>query len=283
LGKAEWTATRDYAYGRLMIARFILALIISLGAGAQALACTCAYSYSTGEIVENGAIVVLATPVGDYSERMYADGSVYPTRLRILKTYSGDTSTFENIDSASNSSCGVRFPQKEPSLIVASRGNSGSLRTGFCSDGGYTKTEWLEYFETGKNAVSWNSCVMEIKNAYESGGIFRLKHEECSSYVEEYDVRQAEYEARKSGRPTLTEQQSCFQKIGENYGIKMITGVQVELEDAALCEKYIPEYDKAHPTHRAGADARSSRQAQPNVKTDAEAVPEKKAWWKFWK
>jgi len=262
-----------------MIARLILAFIISLGACAQALACSCAYSYSTSEIVEKGAIVVLATPVGDYSSATYSDGSVYPTRLRILKTYSGDTSTFEDIDSASNSSCGIRFPENKASLIVAWRGKSGSLQTGFCANGGYTKTEWLTYFETGKNAVSWNSCVMDIKNAYESGGAFRLKHEECGRYVEEYDASYAEYEARKSGRPTLTEQESCFQKIGENYSIKMITGFQVGLEDAALCEQYIAAYDKAHPTHRKRAEAREPAPNKPEVK----AVPKKKFWWKFWK
>lgn len=247
-----------------MVFRFLFASLFLCFTSAQAFACSCAHSNSTREIVENGAIVILATPVGDYSAAIYGDGTVYPTRLRILKTYSGDTSTFEDIDSGSNSSCGVRFPQKEPSLIVAWRGKSGSLQTGTCSDGGYTKTQWLEYFETGKNAVSWNSCVMDIKNAYESGGIFQLRHEECGRYVNEYDARQAEYEAREAARPKLTKQESCFQNITENYVLRIMTGSQMDLKNAEICEKYIPEFDKTHPEFREITDSGGSINDLPN-------------------
>ena len=251
-----------------MIIRVFLAFVVTLCLSLQAFACSCANSYSTSEIVENGAIVVLATPVGDYSAATYSDGSVYPTRLQIWKTYSGNTSTFEDIDSSSHSSCGIRFPENETSLIVAWRGKSGSLKTGFCANGGYTKAEWLAYFETGKDAVSWNSCVMDIKNAYESGGIYQLKHPECSQYVEKYDAHQAEYEARRAGRPTRTEQQSCFQKIGENYAIEILTGFRADLADAEICEKYIAEYNKIYPEHREKAAAKRSGPSQPDVKLD---------------
>ena len=257
-GKRFWTTANKNDYATAMIKRFILAFIVVLCLALQAFACSCAYSLSTSEIVESGAIVVLATPVGDYSTETYADGSVYPTRLRIWKTYSGDTSTFEDIDSSQYSSCGIRFPEKKPSLIVAWRGKSGALQTGFCADGGYTKTEWLEYFNTGKNAVSWNSCVMDIKNAYEAGGLFQLKHQECIQYVEEYEAREAEYEARKTAQPVLTEQESCFKNIAENYGIKIVTGFQTDLKNAEICEKYKTEFDKTYPDFQEKVEAKRS-------------------------
>lgn len=251
-----------------MIIRFGLAFILALCLSLQAFACSCAYSSSTREIVEAGAIVVLATPVGDYSTARYSDGSVSPTRLRIWKTYSGQTSTFEDIDSSQHSSCGIQFPVKEPSLIVAWRGKSGVLQTSFCANGGYSKSQWLEYFTTGKNAVSFNGCMMDIKNAYEAGGLYQLKTKECIQHVEEYDAREAEYEARKNAQPVLTEQESCFKKIATNYGIKIVTGFQVTLEDAEICEKYRAEFDKAYPDQRKKAEARKPAPRQRDIKLE---------------
>jgi len=258
-----------------MIVRLVLALFILLITGAQVLACSCAYDKSISELVEDGSIVVLATPVGSYSGRVYSNGSVHPTRLRIWRTYSGETSSYEDIDSSSNSSCGVTFPQNKKSLIVAWQGNSGLLHTGSCSNGGYTNAEWMAYFETGKDAFSYNGCVLDIMQAYEADGAFKLEREGCRQYIEEYDA----YQTARQAPIQLSEQQDCFQKIGENYSIKMITGFQVGLEDAALCEQYIAAYDKAHPTHRKRAEAREPAPNKPEVK----AVPKKKFWWKFWK
>jgi hypothetical protein len=251
-----------------MIIRFCLAFIVTLCLSLQSFACSCAYSDSTREIIEAGAIVVLATPVGDYSTKTYSDGSVSPTRLRIWRTYSGETSTFEDIDSSQHSSCAIRFPEKETALIVAWRGKSGVLQTGFCADGGYSKSQWLEYFKTGKNAVSWSSCVMDIKNAYEAGGIFQLKNKECVQYVEEYEAREAEYEARNNAQPVLTEQESCFQKIATNYALRKLTGFEITLENVEICEKYITEYDKIHPEERKKVEARKPVPLQPNIKVD---------------
>jgi len=266
LGKRFWTTEKNKAYDAAMFIRFGLAFLLTLCLSLQAFACSCAYSDSTRDIVEAGAIVVLATPVGDYSTARYSDGSVSPTRLRIWKTYSGQTSTFEDIDSSQHSSCAIHFPEKETSLIVAWRGKSGILQTGFCANGGYSKSQWLDYFTTGKNAVSWNSCVMDIKNAYEAGGIYQLKTKECIQYVEEYDAREAEYEARKTAQPVLTEKQYCFKNIAANYGIKIVTGFQVTLEDAEICEKYRAEFDKTYPDQRKKAEARKPASRQPGIK-----------------
>jgi len=142
------------------------------------------------EIVNDGAIIILASPVGDTIEVECLGKIPVPSRLRVWSALAGDTANFEAINAGSNSSCAVTVPLNQTSLIVAYRDKSGTLSSSLCADGGFSKDQWLSFFEQGLETPPKDRCFQTIHVAYASESIFgkfKLERPECAVHIPEYD------------------------------------------------------------------------------------------------
>jgi hypothetical protein len=169
--------------------RFIALFIIFLLHPTLAWACSCAEDRSMSEIVTEGAVVILASPVGGGLQSEWKSG-IYPKRLKIWKTYVGESSEYETIQIHRGSTCAASFPRSQISLIVTRRDTSGDLQSNICSDGGYTNEQWKTYFKTGEETPPRDMCFMDIKNAFDEeeflGKAFKLSRPECGVHLDDY-------------------------------------------------------------------------------------------------
>ena len=173
-----------------MFQRFFLTFFFIICNSAPAYACSCAYFRTFSEIIDSGATAVLASPVGT-ADTYFSDNSVHPSRLRVWRTYSGEAEIFEDINVSTHSSCSIRFPQNKISLIIAYRNDLGTLQTGTCHLEGFSRAQWLTFFETGADVLPRDRCFMEIKKSYdakEQSGEFNLEISECFAFIPEYDA-----------------------------------------------------------------------------------------------
>ena len=170
--------------------RFVTTLLFTLFSGVQAWACSCGQTRSMSQILEDGAIVILASPVGTEVPDSW-NNYIFPTRLRVWETYAGATSIYESVETRPGSSCAMPIPSNQTSLMVVYREKTGLLGTSICADGGFSEDQWMIYFESGKETPPRDMCYMQIKQAYDAeflmGEPFELERPECAVHIPDYD------------------------------------------------------------------------------------------------
>ena len=174
-----------------MLTRIILTALFTLISGMQAWACSCYQNQSMSQIVENGVIAILTSPVGTEVKTEWSN-KVYPTRLKIWKTFAGKSSEYESVSTTPKSSCALAIPANQTSLIIAWRNDAGALSTSICSDGGFDKDQWLKFFRTGEESPPRERCYQKIKRAYDAVvflGKFKLDDPKCKVHISDYDTR----------------------------------------------------------------------------------------------
>lgn len=186
-----WIARHSADRICIMLFIFILSLLIAIITSAQAWACSCSQSRSMEQIVESGVIIVLASPVGKEIPGRW-DNYIFPTRLKVWETYAGATNEYESVGTHPESSCSMPIPSNQTSFMVIYRDKAGLLETSICADGGFSKNQWMTYFETGKESPPRDRCYQSIKQAYSYEillGEFKLERPECAVHIPDYNAR----------------------------------------------------------------------------------------------
>ena len=173
---------------------FLITIVLTIPQAS--FACSCAWNASVSELEKREATVLLASPVGGYSQSTFSsNGKTYnyevPTRFKIWKTHLGKAGEYENIGMSQSSSCETLYPVNQVSVIVAYRRN-GHLSTDYCTTHQFHRDQLIDYFEYGKDSISREFCYRQFSSGYNEEvftGEFRLHNKNCLSHKPSYDAR----------------------------------------------------------------------------------------------